>query len=315
MRFVFVMDPLDRVHFDKDTTVGLLLAAEGRGHQSYHCRLNDLESIGGQVTALCRRLAVSAATPAVPGRIALEGPPERLDLAGVDAVLIRKDPPFDSAYAYATLLLELLRGKTLIVNDPRALRDANEKLYALHFAKWMPKTIVTADRDTIHAFVEEVGGIGVIKPLDMMGGYGVLAVRTGDFNARGIVDLLTGEGRQLVMVQQYIPEVTAGDKRVLLLDGELLGCILRVPAAGELRANIHVGGSVEPAELTPREQDLVADIGPRLRKDGLFFVGLDLIGEKLTEVNVTSPTGIRELARFTGSQPSERVIAWIESRA
>jgi glutathione synthase len=250
-----------------------------------------------------------------PRALVLEGPPERIDLAQVDAVLIRKDPPFDDAYAYATQLLELLRGKTLVVNDPRGLRDANEKLYALHFGAWMPPTIVTSDRERIHAFVAEVGGHAIIKPLDGMGGFSVLGLKRGDGNARAIVDLLTHEGSRLAMVQAFVPQVAEGDKRVLLLDGEPLGAILRVPTGGDHRANIHVGGNVVPTELSARERELVEDIAPRLRQDGLYFVGLDLIGQRLTEVNVTSPTGIRELSEFTGKRESDRVIRWVEGRA
>jgi glutathione synthase len=202
----------------------------------------------------------------------------------------------------------------VIVNDPRGLRDANEKLYAMQFREWMPRTIVSADRDGILAFVAEVGGEAVIKPLDGAGGVGVLQLRVGDKNARAIVDVLTLEGSRLAMVQQFLPSVSAGDKRILLLDGEPLGAILRVPRADDLRSNIHVGGSVVPTELTPREKALVAAIGPRLRRDGLVFVGLDVIGEHLTEVNVTSPTGMQELGRFTGTKPADRVIAWVEEQ-
>ena len=236
-------------------------------------------------------------------------------LSAAQAVFVRKDPPFDRAYLYATLMLEHARSATLIINDPRGLRDANEKLYAMHFPEWMPRTLVTADRERIHEFVREVGGAAMIKPLDGAGGVGVLKLSAGDKNARGIVDVLTREGRWLAMVQEFLPEVTVGDKRVLLLDGEPLGAVLRVPRADDIRSNLHVGGQAVPTELTAREQALVAAIAPKLRADGLYFVGLDLIGERLTEVNVTSPTGIQELGRFTGTRPSERVIAWAEQRA
>jgi glutathione synthase len=202
----------------------------------------------------------------------------------------------------------------VIVNDPRGLRDANEKIYAMQFREWMPRTIVAADRDEILAFAAEVGGNAVIKPLDGAGGVGVLQLRVEDKNARAIVDVLTLEGSRLAMVQAFLPSVVEGDKRVLLLDGEPLGAILRVPRADDLRSNIHVGGSVVPTELTARERALVAAIAPRLRQDGLFFVGLDVIGEHLTEVNVTSPTGIQELGRFTGTRPADRVIEWAEKR-
>jgi glutathione synthase len=203
----------------------------------------------------------------------------------------------------------------LLINDPRGLRDANEKLYALNFPEFTPRTMVTASREKLLAFAEDVGGRAVIKPLDGAGGSGVLALTTGDRNARAIVDILTREGRQPAMIQEYLPEVRVGDKRILLLDGEPLGAILRVPRGDDLRSNIHVGGSVEPTELTANEQAMVKAMAPRLRADGLIFVGLDVIGERLTEVNVTSPTGIQQLGRFTGARPEDKVIAWIEARA
>jgi glutathione synthase len=311
MRFVFVMDPLDRVSHDKDTTFAFIAAAQARGHESYHCLERDLFVSAGDVWASARRVAITKDPP----YIALTGAEAALRLADVEAVFIRKDPPFDQAYLYATLLLERARGKTLLINDPHGLRDANEKLYALNFPEWTPRTLVASSRDRIHEFVREVGGHAVIKPLDGAGGLGVMQVRTDDKNARAIVDMLTSEGKRLAMVQEYLPSVTAGDKRVILLDGEPLGAILRVPRADDLRSNIHVGGTVVETKLTPREQELVRAVAPRLRADGLIFVGLDVIGERLTEVNVTSPTGIQELGRFTNSHPSEAVIAWVEKHA
>jgi glutathione synthase len=311
MRFVFVMDTLDRVTHDKDTTFAFLMSAEARGHQSFHCLPRDLLITGGEAHAIARRVEITDAAP----HIALRGGPVRLRLAEVDAVFIRKDPPFDQAYLYATLVLEHARGGPVLVNDPRGLRDANEKLYALNFPEWTPRTLVAADREMIHEFVAEMGGVAVIKPLDGAGGSGVMLVRKDDKNARAIVDTLTGEGQRLAMVQEFLPAVTEGDKRVLLLDGEPLGAILRVPRGDDLRSNIHVGGSVVPTEITPREAELVRSIAPRLRADGLVFVGLDVIGERLTEVNVTSPTGIQELGRFTGTRPSDAVMAWVEARA
>lgn len=310
MRFLFVMDTLDRVNPQKDTSFAFIRAAQRRGHESFHCLPRDLTVTGGKVFATTYPVTVFDEAPHI--ALQREDGPVKLDLADVDAVLIRKDPPFDQAYLYATLLLEHARGKTLIVNDPRGLRDANEKLYAMNFPEWTPRTIVTSDRDTIHDFVAHVGGVAVIKPLDAAGGAGVIQLRKDDKNVRAIVDLLTAEGERLAMVQAFLPAVSVGDKRVLLIDGEPLGAILRVPRADDIRSNIHVGGSVVPTDLTPREQELVRSIAPRLRADGLYFVGLDVIGEHLTEVNVTSPTGIQELSRFSGTDKAETVIEWVE---
>jgi len=313
MRFVFVMDPLSRVTHDKDTTFAFIKAAQGRGHQSFHCLPQDLSNVGGFPYATAHRIEIVAEPPYIVLR--RDEGAQRLPLLDVEAVFIRKDPPFDQAYLYATLMLEPSRGGPLLINDPRGLRDANEKLYALNFPEWTPKTMVSADREMIHEFVREVGGTAVIKPLDGAGGWGVMMLRKDDRNGRAIVDMLTGEGQRLAMVQEFLPAVTAGDKRIILLDGEPLGAILRVPRGDEIRSNIHVGGSVVPTELTAREKDLVRSIAPRLKADGLVFVGLDVIGERLTEVNVTSPTGIQELSRFTGINQSDRVIEWVEKNA
>lgn len=313
MRFVFVMDTLDRVNPRKDTSFAFIRAAQQRGHTSYHCLPRDLFVSKSEVFAHAHRIRILDQSPYI--ELAYDEGREIVPIAASHAVFIRKDPPFDQAYLFATLLLEHARGKTLIVNDPRGLRDANEKLYAMNFPEWTPRTIVTSDRDTIHAFVAEVGGLAVIKPLDAAGGAGVIQLRKDDKNVRAIVDLLTNEGDRLAMVQAFLPEVTVGDKRVLLIDGEPLGAILRVPRGDDIRSNIHAGGSVVPTELTAREMELVKSIAPRLRKDGLYFVGLDVIGEHLTEVNVTSPTGIQELSRFAGTDKADLVIDWVEKRS
>lgn len=307
MRFVYVMDPMDRVLPDKDTTFAFQRAAQARGHAALHCEPRDLFVRGGDVFARARHLTVSNDPP-----YAVFREYEEVRLADVEAVFIRKDPPFDALYLYATQLLELARGRTVLVNDPRGLRDANEKLYALNFAQFMPKTVVTSHEEVILAFVKEVGGVGVIKPLDLAGGSGVMMVRIGDKNVRSIIQLITDEGRRLAMVQEYLPAVEKGDKRILLLDGQVLGAINRVPRSDDLRSNIHVGGSVEPVDVTANERKMVADLAPRLKQDGLVFVGLDVIGERLTEVNVTSPTGIQQLSRHQNREVSDDVIAWAE---
>jgi glutathione synthase len=312
MRIVFVMDSLDRVNPVKDTSFAFIEAAQRRGHTCLHCLPTDLSLRHGVPVALVRRIETFPEPTSV--RIALTSEPEELGLRDVDAIFIRKDPPFDADYLYATLLLEHARGGPLIVNDPRGLRDANEKIYALQFPEWTPRTLISSHRPTIEAFVRDVGGKAVIKPVDLAGGAGVLQLDLADKNARGIVEMLTNDGRRLAIVQEFLPEVTSGDKRVLLLDGEPLGAILRVARSDDFRSNMRAGGSVQPTELTERELAMVRALAPKLRQDGLVFVGLDVIGERLTEVNVTSPTGIQELERFTGSKPADKVIAWVEAR-
>jgi glutathione synthase len=309
MRFVFVMDPMERVNPEKDTTFAFQRAAQRRGHTCLHCLPNDVYVEEGDPWARVREVRVSDAAPHF-----LLGASEDVRLADVEAVFIRKDPPFDAEYLYATLMLERLRGRTAVVNDPRGLRDANEKLYALHFSQFMPRTVVTSDRDRIHRFVAGVGG-AVVKPLDGAGGSGVMVARPGDRNTRSIVDYITREGTRHAMVQEYLPSVVAGDKRVLLLAGEILGAINRIARDDDVRSNIHAGGRVEPCDVTAEERQIVAHMAPRLAADGLYFVGLDFIGGKLTEVNVTSPTGIQELSRHVGRDVAERVIEWAERRA
>jgi glutathione synthase len=310
MRFVYVMDPMDRVLPDKDTTFAFQRAAQRRGHESLHCEVRDLFVKNGDVFARVRHLTVSDQPPH-----AVFGAPEEVRLADVEAVFIRKDPPFDTPYLYATLLLERARGRTVIMNDPRGLRDANEKIYALHFAKHMPRTLVSSNEEQIFAFVREVGGRGVIKPLDGAGGAGVMMLVPNDKNGRAIVQSVTAEGTRLAMVQEYLPAVEQGDKRVLLLDGEVLGAINRIPRGDDFRSNIHVGGSVVAYTLSAEERAMIADITPRLKEDGLVFVGLDVIGGKLTEVNVTSPTGIQQLSEHVGRDVAEDVIRWVERAA
>jgi glutathione synthase len=310
MRFLFVMDPAATMHPTKDTTFAFLRGALARGHSSYHCLPKDISNEGREVAARARPIRVQNAAPHVE-----LGAEERLDLAALDAVFIRKDPPFDSAYAHLTQQLELVKDRVLVLNDPRGLREANEKLFAFHFAEHMPRSLVTARQDEIIAFVDAVGGRAVLKPIDGAGGAGVVVLSRDDRNTRSLADVWTEEGKRLALVQEYEPGVRTGDKRVLVLDGRPLGAILRVPREDDVRANIHAGGRVEPTELTPREREIVHALGPKLVDYGLYFVGLDLIGERLIEVNVTSPTGIQELSRFVGRPVEEDVIAWVEARA
>jgi glutathione synthase len=309
MRFLFVMDPVESMHPAKDTTFAFMRGARARSHESFHCLPRQIANEGRTVTARARSIAVSDTPPHV--ELGVE---TVLDLAAFDAVFIRKDPPFDPAYVHLTHQLELVKHRTLVVNDPRGLRDANEKLFAFHFVDHMPRSRVTADPQEILAFVEAVGGQAVLKPLDGAGGAGVVVLMRGDKNLRSLADVWTSEGKQLALVQAYLPAVRSGDKRVLVLDGQPLGAVLRVPREDDVRANLHVGGRAEPTELTPKERAIVAAVGPKLVEHGLFFVGLDFIGEHLIEVNVTSPTGIQELSRFVGRPVEQEVIGWVERR-
>lgn len=310
MRLAFVMDPVSTVLVDADTTFAIMLEAERRGHQVLHCLATDVCLAEGRVFATVRRAHMQrvAAAPITLGE------PEQLCLEDLDAVFVRKDPPFDDGYLWLTLVLEHLRGKTLVVNDPKGLRNANEKLYATHFPEVMPKTIVDAQKPRIRAFVEAQGGAAVIKPIDGHGGEGVFMLRLEDKNWNAIVEHVTRNGTRLAMVQAFIPAVVKGDKRILLMDGEPIGAILRVPKEEELRSNIHVGGTVVHAELDDDDLRIVDALRERLRSEGLYFVGLDVIGGKLTEVNVTSPTGIQQMSRLTGTCVEGKVVDWLEQR-
>ena len=309
MRFLFVMDPAETMHPAKDTTFAFMRGAQARSHECFHCLPRDIANEGQNVTARARSITVSDTAP----HLTL-GSETVLDIAALDAVFIRKDPPFDPAYVHLTHQLDLVKGRTLVLNDPRGLRDANEKLFAFHFADHMPRSRVTADPNEIIAFVDAAGGHAVLKPLDGAGGSGVVVLARGDKNLRSLADVWTSEGKKLALVQEYLPAIRTGDKRVLVLEGQALGAVLRVPREDDVRANLHVGGRAEPTELTPKEKAIVAAVGPKLVEHGLYFVGLDFIGERLIEVNVTSPTGIQELSRFVGRPVEQDVIAWVERR-
>lgn len=309
MRFVFVMDPPETVLVDADTTFAFMLEAQDRGHHIDHCLPQDVYLDMGKVFARVRPAYVQREpSPPVSLRSA-----EDVCLHEVDAVFVRKDPPFDNNYLWLTQMLERLVSDTLVINRPRGVRDANEKLYACHFPELMPETIVTSDKARIAKFVQRVGGRAVIKPLDGAGGEGVMVLTDGDLNLNAIIEATTKNSSRVAMVQRFLPEVKQGDKRILLLEGEPLGAILRVPKADEARSNLHVGGSAAPVTLDDRDRAIIHAIRPRLLADGLWFVGLDVIGGCLTEVNVTSPTGIQQMSRFNTENLSARVIDWVES--
>ena len=234
-------------------------------------------------------------------------------LAEVDVVLIRQDPPFDMAYITATHILEHIHPRTLVVNDPAHVRNAPEKLFVTHFENVMPPTLITADMDEIKAFRAEHKDI-IIKPIYGNGGAGVFHITPGDENLGALIELFTATSREPIMVQRYVPDVRKGDKRIILIDGKAAGAINRVPAAGEARSNMHVGGRPEKTELTKREQEICEIIGPTLAKNGIIFAGIDVIGNYLTEINVTSPTGLQEVNRFNDVVLESQIWDAIEAR-
>lgn len=311
MRIAFVMDPLEHVNVDADTTFAFMLAAQARGHEIYHVRQRDLSARGDVARAVVRRAEVRRTQ----GDHYSLGGTEHVDLHEIDVVFQRTDPPFDIDYLHAVHILELAEERgTLVVNKPSGLRAANEKLYALHFPDAIPDTLVTSSATEIKAFAREMGGRCVIKPVDGHGGEAVFVLALDDRNANALLEVMTEHGRTRIICQRYLPEARRGDKRVILLDGEPLGGIMRVPRADEHRGNIHVGGTVEQATLTDRDREICELVGPRLRRDGLWFVGLDIIGDHLTEVNVTSPTGIQEMSRLDGFDGAAAVLEFVERR-
>src|SRR5881227_1114446 len=304
------MDPIDTINIDADSTFALALEAQARSHALYHYLPQALTLRDGRLYARGRSLEVFRRH----GNHHRSGEFEELDLAGVDVILMRQDPPFDMAYITATHLLELLpEDGPLVVNDPAAVRNAPEKLFVLRFKELMPPTLLTRDRDAIRAFWREHEDI-ILKPLFGNGGAGVFRLRPGDENLTALLEIYESIQREPVMVQRYVPEVRQGDKRIVLVEGEPAGAVMRVPPEGEARANLHVGGRAVKTELTARERDICAAIGPSLREQGLVFVGIDVIGDYMTEINVTSPTGIQEIARLDGVDLSAPIWDAIEAR-
>jgi glutathione synthase len=310
MDFLFVMDPVESMLPDKDTTFAFMRGAQKRGHRCWSCLPHQIFAVSREVASEATEVRVSDEVPHT-----IKGATRELRLSAVDVVFIRKDPPFDAQYLHLTQLLDLASRSTFIVNSPQGLRDANEKLFALQFAEYTPRTLVTSSPTRIQDFLREVGGVGVLKPLDGAGGFGVVLLRHDDPNLHALIDLETLEGKRPALLQEYLPTVRDGDKRVLVLDGKVLGAIRRVPRGNDIRANIHVGGTVEPADLNGVEQDLVNAVGRVLCNHGLWFAGLDLIGERLIEINVTSPTGIQQLAKHLGRPVEQDVIAWVEEKS
>lgn len=307
----FVMDPIDAVSVDEDTTFALMLEAQKRGHEVLYVDPADLGVSEGRTVARVTPVTLRREH----GNHVDLGPSRRAVLdEEIDVAFQRKDPPVDGAYITATQLLELCR-RTVVLNDPRAIVSFNEKIFTIRYADLMPETIVTRHAAEIRAFQQKMGGHVIVKPLDGKGGEGIFQVVDGDPNVGSILEQATGFDTKWAMAQQFVPEVSQGDKRILLLEGEPLGAVLRVPADGNVRANLHVGGRATKTEITAADRKIIDRVGPDLRERGLFFVGIDVIGGKLTEINVTSPTGLQEIDRLDGVHIEEQVIARAEELA
>ncbi|MCB1640761.1 MAG: glutathione synthase [Xanthomonadales bacterium] len=307
-----LMDPIDRINIKKDTSFALLLEAQARGYRLSYLELPDLGAGTDGPTGRSRPLQVFDD----PTRWFELGAAQERPLQDFDLILVRKDPPFDSEYLYATLLLDLVdHSRTQVVNRPQSLRDANEKLAALWFPQCLPPLRVSRRRKVLREFVM-AHGQAVLKVLDGMGGRNIFLARADDPNLTVILDTVTAEGSRMAMVQRYLPEIAAGDKRILLIDGEPVDhCLARIPRGGDFRGNLAQGGGGEVRPLTERDRWICAQVGPECRRRGLRFVGLDVIGDYLTEVNVTSPTCLREIAAVTGQNIAGRLFDALEATA
>lgn len=297
------MDPIQRIRIAGDSTFALMLEAQARGHRLLYYTPDDLSMRGASVVARVQAIEVRD----VEGDHFTLGESERIDLADTDVVLMRQEPPFDMAYVTATHLLERVHPRTLVVNDPAGVRNAPEKLLVTHFPELMPPTLITRDRAEIEAFRDEFGDI-VMKPLHGHGGAAVVRLTREDPNFGSLYDLFASIHREPWVVQRFLPKVSEGDKRIILIDGEAAGAVNRVPAANDIRSNMVRGGAARPADLSPREREICRTIGPELRDRGLLFAGIDVIDGNLTEINVTCPTGIRAIRRLGG--PDLAVAIW-----
>ncbi|MEM8785093.1 MAG: glutathione synthase [Pseudomonadota bacterium] len=303
MRIAIQMDPIDGIDIEADTTFAFMLEAAKRGHEQFYYTPNRLTLDGPRLCATGHAVEVRAEK----GNHASLGPQETLDLASVDVVLLRQDPPFDMGYITATHLLEHIVRDTLVVNDPASVRNAPEKLLVMHFPDLMPPSLISLDPEALAAFRDRHRDI-VLKPLYGAGGAGVFHLPEGDRNFNAVIELFTDYFRVPMIAQAYVPAVRKGDKRIILIDGIPVGAVNRVPAEGEARSNLHVGGRAEAAPLTARDKAICERIGPLLRDQNLLFVGIDVIGDVLTEINVTSPTGVQEIRRLGG--PDIAALFW-----
>jgi glutathione synthase len=303
------MDPIERIDIGGDSTFALALEAQSRGHKLWYYLPKHLMQRDGKISARAHQLTVRNER----GNHYSIGDERMLDLGNVDVVMLRQDPPFDMAYITTTHMLERLPKRVLVVNDAYWVRNSPEKIFVTEFPDLMPPTLISSDPRAIRAFRDEFKDI-IVKPLYGNGGAGVFRIREEDENLNAIIEFFASFVREPLMVQRYVPQVRQGDKRIILVDGEFAGAINRVPAKGEARSNMHVGGRPEKTTLTLREQEICRRIGPELKRRGLIFTGIDVIGDYITEINVTSPTGIWEIRRFDGTDIAALIWNAIEAR-
>jgi glutathione synthase len=309
LKIAVQMDHISKINIAGDTTFALCLSAQERGHELFHYVPDQLSLRGGEVFAKLESLTVRDEK----GAHYELGAPQRRNLSDMDVVLLRQDPPFDMHYITNTHLLERVHPQTLVVNDPKWVRNSPEKIFVTEFADLMPETLITRDTDEILAFRREFGDI-ILKPLYGNGGAGVFHLREDDRNLSSLLEMFNALSREPIIAQRYLHDVRSGDKRIILIDGEPVGAINRVPAEHDARSNMHAGGRPEKTELTAREREICARIGPSLRERGFVLVGIDVIGSYMTEINVTSPTGVREIKNFGGADVAALFWDAVEAR-
>ena len=318
MKIAFIIDPIQQLDPTHDTSVAFMEAAQQLGHDVWITQTNRLSVVQGKACASLDRVSLVPVTLGENRWVAVDRwfktePPIFQPLETMDAIFMRTDPPVDTAYLYATYILDYVDPtKTQIINAPSGIRAANEKMYALQFTEAIPETIVTQEKRVILQFLEQQAN-AVLKPLGGKGGEGILFLQADDRNLNSMIEISTLQGKLPIMVQAYLPQAKDGDKRIILLNGEPIGAVNRIPTGSEFRGNMAVGGRSAATEITDREREICTLLAPVLRKDGLFFVGIDVIGGYLTEVNVTSPTGIREVDRLNNTQLAVQVIQSIEN--
>ncbi len=310
LQVAFQMDPMEDVNIDGDSTFVLMLEAQSRGYTLWHYLAEDLSYKDGEVYAAARKVEVRREKG---NHFSYLSSDITLNLRKVDVVWMRQDPPFDMAYITATHLLDLIEDDTLVMNNPAEVRNAPEKLFVAKFKNLMPPTLITRSEDEVKSFRTEHGEI-IVKPLYGNGGAGVFHLRAGDSNLGSLMEMFLESSREPVMVQKFLPEVRQGDKRIILIEGEAVGAINRVPADGEVRSNLVAGGTAVRSSLTAREQEICDTIGPDLKKRGLTFVGIDVIGDWLTEINVTSPTGLQAVNQFDGVRLEAQIWDAVENK-
>jgi glutathione synthase len=319
VKIAFIIDPISRLDAGHDTSVALMEAAQSLGHEVWITEIQELSVVKGEAWGRLYKVELQPVTIVgdryqIPSPWYQVSPGVMTPLTEMDAVFMRKDPPVTVSYLYATYILDLVKSPTLVINSPEGIRTANEKMYALQFTEVIPETIVSQDKEVIREFVESREA-AVIKPLGGKAGEGILFLTAGDRNFNSLIEISTKQGQEPIMVQSYLKEAKQGDKRIILLDGEPIGAVNRVPTGKEFRGNMAVGGRVEKTAITARDLEICQCVAPKIRADGLYFVGIDVIGGYLTEVNVTSPTGIREIDRLDQTQLGVTVIKWLEDKS